>query len=214
MVVAGAVDHVDERVEQRRLAARPRSRDDDQAVGLAAERLDLGTEPDFVRGAHVGRGQMEDEAGTRLVVERHAAHASDSGNGAGPLGRGVRDELPRRKLEDEAFDVAVTMAPGSPRRRFALRRASSDACRPPRRPWRRDAAARAEQLDQRRFGRCRCRRSSRLRWLKLQWRTRYLSDYSPCGQHGVRVRRERRLSLCLRGCNTFRFGAQGRFLRA
>ncbi len=53
VVVARGVDDVDKRAEERRLPARSRAGDDDQAVGLGAERLQFETQTHFIGRAHV-----------------------------------------------------------------------------------------------------------------------------------------------------------------
>ena len=50
---------------------------------------------------------MENQAGARVIVKGHAAHAANIGDRAGPLRRGIGHQLAGRKLEDEAFDIAA-----------------------------------------------------------------------------------------------------------
>ncbi len=160
---------------------------------------------------------MENQPRARLIVERHAAHAAHSWHNAGPFGSGVRDKIARRELVDEALDVAAGDGgldaherdlPFDPHHRAGVdERVDSRGAM---------SGRRAQQFDERRLGRCRGHRGGRLRWLKLQWRTRSRTDSGGRGKRRVRLGKARRLRV--RGSQRrggqlcFRLRGQGRLL--
>ena len=77
VVAPRAVDQVDERRNQRPLAARPRPGDEHQAFGLDRQRLNLPRQPELIdrHGAH--GHQPEHAAGAAMIAEAHAADAAD-----------------------------------------------------------------------------------------------------------------------------------------
>jgi hypothetical protein len=86
MVASGSIDQIDERRQQRRLPASAAAGDEHQAFRFTAERLHFTRQPQLICGNGTRRHHPEDEAGTAMVAERHAAHTADLRHVDQPVG--------------------------------------------------------------------------------------------------------------------------------
>jgi hypothetical protein len=110
VIATGLVDLIDERRQQRALAARPRTGHEHEPFRLDRQRLHRAGQAELIHRHRSRRHQPEDAARAAVIAETEAADAADDIDVAEPLGRSPGPQRLVAALghqrQQQRFDVA------------------------------------------------------------------------------------------------------------